>query len=1110
MQQIADWLAKIGLEQYASLLAEHHIDVDIFPALTADDLEKIGIPLGHRKKILSAIAEFEKSKPAIAKTSEPERASEPERRQLTVMFCDLVGSTALSSQLDPEDMREVLRAYRNACANVMPIYEGFVARFLGDGILAYFGYPNAHEDDAERAVRAALDIVQSIQRLRQELHINLQVRIGIATGLVVVGDLIGAEGATEEKAVIGETPNLAARLQTLADPDAVVVAASTRRLLGEVFRLRDLGSHNAKGFPDPIRAWAVEGLATSESRFEARRSPQLTDLVGREQEIGLLLERKNAAWHGEAQAVLICGEPGIGKSHIIAALCDRIASEQHLIVRYQCSPYHQNSTLYPFINQIEKAAEITPNDSPEQRIEKLEAILAPGTPQTAATLLATILWVPDGINFPALELGPRQQRRQTFAAVIGQLEALASQKPLLLIFEDMHWADTTSLELIGLIIQRVRNLPIMTILTTRPGFETSWADNVTTLNLGRLNPAHVQVMIKQVAGDCELSGELVEEIIAKTDGIPLFIEELTKAVTEARLPLEHAKSVNFDGPRQLAIPATLQDSLMARLDRLGWAKQIAQTGAAIGREFALSLLCAVTEQTHSDIIKGLERLENAELVFRRYHATEPVYVFKHALICDAAYESMLKSRRRTLHQTIGRALCNEFPTVAANSPEVVAHHFTVGGVIEEAVQWWTKAGEAMLQRFAYNEAVAQLEKARELARSLADGADQRLIRLKLQTTYGQALLYNRGHGSPDTTLAFIEAREIAAKVETAVERFSAYYGMWVGSLVRADLTPMRDVAEAFLKDVQPTPDSPEAGVAHRIFGSTCWFQGDFEGARLHLERSLAIHQGDPDHQLATHFGYHSGVMAMVNLAPVLFAMGYADRPERLIEIAANIAVASGHIPSIAIMHHYACVFSAICHKPLSGLSHAEALVGLGQKHGLPQALARGKFLLGWARWALGQPEGEEAMREGLALLNEMNLRSFEPFDGTLLAELEVRAGRPDKALATLDTQLATVEATGERWFHAEMYRVRGEILQKHEPISLTAIELAFLHAIDIARGQKAWTFELRAKLSLAKLYQSINRTEASRSLIESALADFWERVDLPELAEAKYLLAQLG
>ena len=768
---VAGWLRGLGLERYEQAFRDNDIDTGLLPRLTADDLIAIGVTsVGHRRRLLDAIASLTTTTtPSEEMTSVPQAASgrptvDAERRQLTVMFVDLIDSTALSTRLDPEDLREMIGSYHRWVADTISRFDGFVAKYMGDGVLVYFGYPQAHEDDAERAVRAGLALIQTVGSLGNATVERLQLRIGIATGPVIVGDLIG-RGEAQERGVVGETPNLAARLQAIAEPNTVVIALSTRRLLGNLFEYHDLGAIAAKGFNEPVHAFEVLRESGVESRFEAFHSSALTPLVGREEEIELLLRRWARAKNGEGQVVLLSGEPGIGKSRIAAATMERLQGELHTRLRYFCSPHHQASALYPFISQLEHAAGFERDDAPERKLDRLEALLAQANRNVArdAALLADLLSIPSGSRYPSLDLSPQKRKEETLTAMLAQLDGLAARLPVLMIFEDAHWIDPTSLELLERIIDRIQSLPVLLIVTARPEFAPPWTGRpqVTMHPLNRLTRREGVAVIERLAGGPSLPKEIVDQIVARTDGVPLFIEELTKAILESDELQSERDSYGLTASlRPLSIPTTLNASLMARLDRLAPVRNIAEIGAAIGREFSHELIAAVSELPEDELRDALGQLVASELIYRRGTPPDAVYTFKHALVQEAAYSTLLRGARQQLHARIATIVPERFPEIAVTQPELLAHHCAEGGLAEAAIDYWFAAGERALHTSANVEAIRHLSQGIQLLRSLPETPERKWKELRFQTTLGPALLATRGWAAAEAEQAYSRAEEL--------------------------------------------------------------------------------------------------------------------------------------------------------------------------------------------------------------------------------------------------------------------------------------------------------------------------------------------------------------
>src|SRR5215472_617668 len=808
---IDGWLRGIGLAQYAEIFRANDIDGELLGRLTNDDLKDIGVAsLGHRKKLLKAIAAPtaapEAPFPIPVAVPEPKTHDTAERRQVTVMFSDLVGSTALSARMDPEDLRELISAYQKCAAEAVRRFGGFVARYMGDGVLVSFGYPEAHEDHAERAVRAGLELIAAVIALKTPA--SLQTRVGIATGLVVVGDLIGS-GEAQERAIVGETPNLAARLQGIAEPDTVVISEATRRLLGSLFELSDLGARDLKGIAEPVRAWVALRASSVPSRFEALHPSGLTALVGREEETELLLRRWSRAKSGEGQVVLISGEAGIGKSRLTADLLESLAPEPHTRLRYFCSPQHTDSAFYSIIGQMERAAGLLHDDTSQQKLDKLDALLAQtSTSIQDAALIAEMLSLPNDGRYPALELTPQQRRQKTLDALTAQMETLSRQKPVLMAFEDAHWADPTSLEAFGGVIDRIRTLRVLLLVTFRPEFEAPWVGRpyVTALIVNRLAEHEAGAMIDCLVGNRLLSASIRQDIIERTDGIPLFVEEMTKAVLEAGSETAAARAIAAVPSPALAVPASLHASLMARLDRLGGpAKELAQIAAVIGREFSHALLASVVRQPEAEQRSALDRLLNAGLFFRRGTPPHATYLFKHALVQDAAYGTLLREPRRALHARIAETLESHFAEIAENQPEVLARHCNEAGLIEKAASLWAKAGQRSLERSALVEAAEQLRRALDLIATLPPTPALRREQIRLQVAIITPLIPLKGYAAPETKAAAERARRLIEQAEALGEPpedplllFSVLSSFFAANFVAFNGDVARDLAAQFL------------------------------------------------------------------------------------------------------------------------------------------------------------------------------------------------------------------------------------------------------------------------------------------------------------------------
>jgi class 3 adenylate cyclase/tetratricopeptide (TPR) repeat protein len=1102
--EIGTWLRRLGLGRYEPAFQENEIDWEALPKLTAEDLKDLGVVLGgHRRRLLDAIAALGKTETPPAPTPTTSAVtSEAERRQLSVMFCDLVGSTPLATRYDPEDLREIERAYHRCVADTVALFAGFVAKYMGDGVLIYFGYPEAHEDDAERAVRAGLAVIDAVSQLAAPEPLN--VRLGIASGLVVVGDLIGA-GAAQERGVVGETPNLAARLQMLAVPGTLVIAEGTRRQIGALFEIEDVGPQLLAGFADPQRAWRILGESGVISRFEALRSAA-TPLVGRDEELELLLRRWQHAKAGEGRVVLISGEPGIGKSRLTAALSERIESDTHTRLRYFCSPYYQDSALYPFITQLERAAGFTREDTVGEKLDKLQELLTPGAQgDDEIELLAELLSLPN--SAAGLSLSPQRKREMLFDGLLRQLEALARMRPVLMVFEDAHWVDPTSRELLDLTIDQVRRLPVLLIVTFRPEFQHSWSGqpHVTMLAINRLGERDVTALVRGLAGNAPLGSEIVEEIVERTDGVPLFVEELTKAVIESGSCT--ATLVVSPSPA-LSIPATLHASLISRLDRLGpVAKDAAQIGAVLGREFGYDLIEQVAQRPVTELRAGLARLAEAGLLFCRGVAPQSSYLFKHALVQDAAYGTLLRTRKQELHARVATALKQHFVDLVERQPEILAHHLTAAGETERAVDQWLKAGQYAAERSAHREAIGHFERGLAALLALPEGPPRDGQEIELQLARGLSLLTVGGLVSAEATEAYTRARELAEQRGDPRQLFTAVYGLWQSAHSSGRTLASRPLSDRLVKLTSAEADDGLRLQAHHSAWATCLFSGEFIASHEHCEMGRRLYDPERHHSHSLLYGGHDpGVCAGYIGAQLHWLLGY---PEKALVIEVDtlaLAERVGHPLSRQLVLLYTAMLylnRGELQPALQYLDAVEALVA-EQRFGF---VLEPRFVHGVALTAQGALEQAVAcLREGLA--SPIGAVRYRPYGLAGLAEALTRQGEHRAALAAAREGMKTQEETGQRLWGAELHRVEGIAL-----VGLNRLDegqSALEEALRIARRQKVKAYELRAAVSLARVWAEHGRRSEARDLLAPVYGWFTEGFDTADLKDAAAVLSALA
>lgn len=1118
MGDVGAWLKTLGLSDYASTFVDSDVDFDVLPHLTEQDLKDMGFSLGHRRKLLAAISELQENDQDSVPKSEREQISastptEAERRQITVLFCDLVGSTELSQRLDPEDLRDVISRYQDAVSGSVTRYEGYVARFVGDGVLAYFGWPRAYEDQAERAVRAALDALAAIGRLKMDQDQFMRARVGIGTGQVVIGDIVG-DVSTELGAVVGETPNLAARLQGLAEPDTVIIDEATRQLVGHVFELEDQGSLSLKGFAEPVTAWRVSGERTVESRFEAAHGTTLTQFVGRKQETALLLDRWAQAKDGEGQVVLLSGEAGIGKSRILRQLSDHLREEPHITLRYQCSPHHVNAAFYPIIEQLQQAADFKLEDTANGKLDRLEQLLGTTIDESSefAPLMAAMLSLPTE-RYPALDMTPQKQKLQTIAVLAAYLAERARQQPVLMLVEDVHWIDPSTLDMLDAVVEGIQVLNVLMVVTHRPEIEPRWTGygHVTHHSLNRLSRVDGRAIAERITGGKALPEEVLGQILEQTDGVPLFVEELTKSVLEAGFLEEADGRYVLAGPLPaLAIPTTLQGSLMARLDRLAPVKEVVQAAACIGREFSPSLLAVVISMAETTLTEALSQLVEAQLIFRRSSLEGTTYIFKHALVQDAAYESLLKSKRQQLHAKLAQAL----EGLDGPDPLILARHFSAAGLAEKASIFYLAAGQRLLGTSALPEASGALELGLQQVGVIAASAERDRLELDLRVALGTARMAQLGWPHPSVSEALEPAYTLARKLKDQDALGPILWGLWVHYQTRTEFPRAHEWLEN-LDDVAEESDGSELSIVRDMSrGCQYFWQAEYDRAAKYTDYMRATYD-EAEHARIVGYANHDPLCFSLHWAGSLldWITGYPDRSLARLDEALSVARRLKHPFNLAFSltgGSQSLISRGDADRMLAHCDEAQAAIddaGLGEfaenamvRHWRGQALIlRKEFTTGY-----------DVLRQGNDFWNATGGRICNAMWWCLMSIALEGMNRRAEALELIDRAILHCRETGDRYMEPECLRIKGEFLLGDDEPDYAAAEEIFGQSIKTAQAHKAKSWELRTATSMAKLWRSQGNDNKSREQLTPIYDWFTEGFDTCDLREAKALLDEVN
>lgn len=1109
MQDIRSWLEGIGLGQYADAFEFHAVEPWFLSALTAEDLREVGVAkVGHRRRILLAasgeeIHEAPEHSHHAIQEPMPQVEALVERRQLTVLFCDMVGSTQLSQQLDPEDLREVVRAYQDAVSGSITRYQGHIAKFLGDGVLAYFGWPQAREDQAQRAVRAAMDAVRAVDELQFGSGLKIEARAGIATGTVVIGDLVG-DTAMDAEAIIGETPNLAARLQGEAQPGEVVIGPTTRRLIAKVFQLDDMGGQSLKGFDEAVHAWRVVGEVPSETRFDSTSRGSLNNLFGRQAECQLLIDRWSAVRSGEGQVIYLSGEAGIGKSRLLQAIRDHVGQDSAFELGFQCSPYHSGSAFFPVVQRFERAMGFTTEDDTEGRLQKLSSHWSDVHPDPKASFwyIANLLNLPVETKPELKNLTPQQIRDRTIGSINTHIHHLSKNHPVLLLFEDAHWIDPSTETLLGELVQKCQSDGILAIITHRPEYSPPWPrhPHVTAIELNRLGREQGLEIVRGIAGT-DIPEGVANDIVTKADGIPLYIEEIAKAAVEAR-------ATDTNDSIEALIPTTLQASLNERLDRLGEAKSIAQTAAVIGREFTHGLLSDVSAAP--DLGSKIERLVGSELVYRVRSEPDPAYIFKHALVQNAAYDSLLKADRRAVHARVADILETRHPDIAVQQPEIIAHHCSEAGLSGKAIDYWERAGRGGVARSAHAEAIKSFRAALALLSNEQDCLANRERELSIFAALGSSLMASKGYASEEVGEAYKHAFELSKSMDDKAEVFSAISGLWNYYSVIGDFDTAIGLGDQLLEAAVAKEDALAHAAACRALGTSYHRIGKPHVAREHCECGITLYDYEKHANLAATYGTDVLANILFNLSWCLWEIGEPNNAKHVMDQAKAQAERVQHPFTTTWYYVYASILHKFRQEPRATLELSKLGLRNAHEQQLAQLKGVGGVLHGWARSMLGDNDGIQELRDGIDGWSSTGAQQMIPQWRCFLAESLLKIGDAEAGLIEIDHALENIERTGQKSYEAEAYRLKGELLLARSSCDEDAAKKAFESAITLAKEQEASSYILRAAVSLGRFFVKRGLPERAEKIVSPEYATFTEGFDTVDLVAARKLLEDCG